>query len=116
MSIFKIAFLSAPGVPHVYCQLYVADRPEMTWACCGKFTMRTAEFDDFQTACPDLQFENVTPKSRRCSLCGEEYEGHGNNAEPFRGRCCEICNLRYVLPARARMEAATDAAGKEAHA
>jgi hypothetical protein len=63
MSIFKITFMSAPMVPHVYCQLFVADRPETTWASCGYLTMRKAEFDDFQTACPDLQFEDVTRKA-----------------------------------------------------
>jgi len=36
-----------------------------------------------------------------CSVCGEEIEGHGNNAEPVNsGRCCDRCNASHVIPAR----------------
>ena len=34
----------------------------------------------------------------RCILCGEEYEGYGNNAEPLaEGRCCDKCNEKVVM-------------------
>ena len=36
-----------------------------------------------------------------CSICGEEYEGWGNNAYPINnGRCCDCCNNNLVIPAR----------------
>lgn len=36
-----------------------------------------------------------------CSLCGEKYEGFGNNAEPLaRACCCDSCNSLYVVPYR----------------
>ncbi len=48
----------------------------------------------------------------KCSICGEKIEPelhpttgeviweHGNNADPFPGRCCNECNLKKVIPAR----------------
>jgi hypothetical protein len=36
-----------------------------------------------------------------CCICGEPIEGFGNNAEPVAtGRCCDACNIKFVLPAR----------------
>ena len=37
-----------------------------------------------------------------CCICGEECIGYGNNPEPVKheGRCCDACNLHYVIPAR----------------
>ena len=44
----------------------------------------------------------------KCCLCNDEIKkepisgwAQGNNAEPVKiGRCCNICNLTKVLPAR----------------
>lgn len=37
-----------------------------------------------------------------CCICGEECTGYGNNPEPYKheGRCCDACNLKFVIPAR----------------
>ena len=36
-----------------------------------------------------------------CSICGKEYQGFGNNAQPVDdGRCCNECNSRVVIPFR----------------
>lgn len=37
-----------------------------------------------------------------CCICGEPIEGYGNNPEPYKheGRCCDACNLEFVIPAR----------------
>ena len=39
-----------------------------------------------------------------CCICGEEIDGYGNNPEPYmsaeNGRCCDACNLHFVIPAR----------------
>ena len=43
--------------------------------------------------------ENIKNK---CVICGEEYEGYGNNPYPVKdyGKCCDKCNLEKVIPAR----------------
>ena len=39
-----------------------------------------------------------------CVICGQHYEGFGNNAEPVaKGRCCDECNITQVIPARLHM-------------
>jgi hypothetical protein len=37
-----------------------------------------------------------------CCICGEDFEGHGNNPAPYResGKCCDACNRKFVVPAR----------------
>ena len=36
-----------------------------------------------------------------CSICGNNYDKYGNNAEPVNnGRCCDTCNEQVVIPAR----------------
>jgi hypothetical protein len=39
-----------------------------------------------------------------CVLCGEPFDGFGNNPEPLiayeAGRCCNDCNTTKVIPAR----------------
>lgn len=37
----------------------------------------------------------------KCSICGQNYEGYGNNAQPVNaGRCCDKCNATIVVPRR----------------
>ena len=37
-----------------------------------------------------------------CCICGEMFEGWGNNPAPVKekGECCDNCNFVYVIPAR----------------
>mgnify|MGYP003303642297 CR=1 FL=1 len=40
-----------------------------------------------------------------CCICGEPFEGYGNNPEPYVSvengeKCCNACNLKFVIPAR----------------
>lgn len=47
-----------------------------------------------------------------CAICNAEYVGWGNNAYPFPGRCCDVCNAKYVIEARIdrlRVQAKQDA-------
>ena len=38
---------------------------------------------------------------KTCSICGQPYTGHGNNAAPVnQGRCCDCCNATVVIPVR----------------
>ena len=41
-------------------------------------------------------------KEEICCICGEPIEGYGNNPRPYKheGRCCDACNLKFVIPAR----------------
>lgn len=40
----------------------------------------------------------------KCCLCGKSFTGYGNNPYPVdknpEHRCCDICNVTKVLPAR----------------
>lgn len=44
-------------------------------------------------------------KEEICCICGEPIEGYGNNPAPYKeeGRCCDACNLKFVIPARLEM-------------
>ena len=44
-------------------------------------------------------------RKSRCVICGKEYSGFGNNAEPLaKGFCCDICNTLVVLKRLERSE------------
>ena len=40
----------------------------------------------------------------KCCICGDEFEGRGNNPAPVvtdeDAKCCDDCNLASVIPAR----------------
>ena len=46
--------------------------------------------------------EELDHEKHTCCICGEEFEGYGNNPYPIRdeGVCCDACNLKFVIPAR----------------
>ena len=36
-----------------------------------------------------------------CSICGNEIKGIGHNPKPYDGeKCCDECNIKYVIPRR----------------
>ena len=40
-------------------------------------------------------------EQHRCVICGKNFDGYGNNAEPVEhGICCDKCNKEKVIPAR----------------
>lgn len=40
-------------------------------------------------------------EKKKCSICGKEFTGYGNNAYPINnGTCCNECNTNVVIPAR----------------
>lgn len=60
------------------------------------------DFDDY-----DVYGECLTEAKKedlRCCICGEPVEGYGNNPEPYmspeKGRCCNACNMKFVIPTR----------------
>ncbi len=54
---------------------------------------------------------------KHCCICGQLFEGYGNNPAPVetRGECCDDCNINIVVPRRlldakkAQIRAAADA-------
>lgn len=61
--------------------------------------------DDDNVFKQDFESRNVFGEAverKICCICGEEYEGYGNNPAPVRdsGKCCDGCNLKFVVPAR----------------
>ena len=43
-------------------------------------------------------------ESAKCSICSEEIQDWiGHNAQPVNnGRCCNMCNMTFVIPERIR--------------
>jgi hypothetical protein len=39
---------------------------------------------------------------KKCPICRVLFVGYGNNAFPLNvlGKCCDSCNMEFVLPAR----------------
>jgi len=65
--------------------------------------------DSFATEAFNLNYkstnllgESVDEPTYTCCICGEEFDGYGNNPEPVKhsGRCCDACNSKFVIPAR----------------
>ena len=50
----------------------------------------------------NVSFDNdIEGEKKVCCICGKEYEGYGNNAEPYKeGYCCDGCNMKFVIPDR----------------
>lgn len=60
-----------------------------------------AVYADRMTGETDLEEAVSEDGLENCCICGEEIIGYGNNAAPYKdGRCCDACNLKFVIPAR----------------
>ena len=61
------------------------------------------DFDDYNVFGEKL----TEAKENLCCICGEVIDGYGNNPEPYmsadEGRCCDGCNLKFVVPLRSEM-------------
>lgn len=63
------------------------------------------DYDEFEEAFgltfPTAETLTEAKHEEVCCICGEEIEGYGTNAEPYKkGKCCDACNVKFVLPAR----------------
>jgi hypothetical protein len=47
--IFRVHYMTTATIPHVYCRLFVAGGPNLTFAAIGSLTMRKNEFAAFET-------------------------------------------------------------------
>ena len=50
--------------------------------------------------------EKMKKEKYPCCICGEHYEGWGNNPEPASlwGKCCKTCDYKVVIPARITLD------------
>ncbi len=46
--IFKVRYMTAPTIPHVYVRVFVSPAPGETFANIGTLRMRKPEFEQFQ--------------------------------------------------------------------
>ncbi len=63
--------------------------------------------EDFYVDFDDVNVYGIKLKEGKeaeytCCICGEDFEGYGNNPSPYResGKCCDACNKKFVVPAR----------------
>jgi DNA-directed RNA polymerase subunit RPC12/RpoP len=59
-------------------------------------------FFDMYVDCKDTSLTyRLKGKEYECVFCDVEIEGYGNNSEPIKkGRCCNDCNSKLVIPFR----------------
>lgn len=57
------------------------------------------DFDDINAYGVNL---TEAKETQVCCICGETFTGYGNNPQPYKekGRCCDSCNMHFVIPAR----------------
>lgn len=50
-------------------------------------------------------YEMKAQKKFNCVICTKEKTGFGNNPQPVKqkGKCCDDCNLLWVIPARVNL-------------
>lgn len=48
--VFRVRYMTTETVPHVYCHVYAAPAPNLTFASLGLLTLRKAEFAAFRLA------------------------------------------------------------------
>ena len=64
-----------------------------------------ADVDAVSDATFDAEYEDRLTEAldpRVCVICGETFEGDGNNPEPvaLQGKCCDACNIKFIIPAK----------------
>ena len=60
------------------------------------------EFDNVDAYGDKVESLAEAKEEEKCCICGEPINGYGNNPAPYKdeGRCCDACNLKFVIPAR----------------
>lgn len=65
-----------------------------------------ADVDAVSNATFENEYEDRLVESAKesytCCICGEKFNDFGNNPSPVAdtGKCCDACNLKFVIPAR----------------
>ncbi len=76
---------------------------EDDWDKLSMIAAPAEEENPFNIDFEDSKIESLKEaKEEICCICGEPIEGYGNNPRPYKheGRCCDACNLKFVIPAR----------------
>lgn len=55
--VFKIKYKKQGS--HIWCRLFAAKAPNMTYICCGNFCVREEEFSDLERVMSGVAFERV---------------------------------------------------------
>jgi hypothetical protein len=53
---FRVRYMTAPGVPHIYCRVFAAPGTDATFAALGNLTMRREEFEAFRMTFDKAEF------------------------------------------------------------
>lgn len=53
---FRVRYMTAPAVPHVYCRVFAAPNADSTFASLGNLTMRREEFAAFRLMFDEAEF------------------------------------------------------------
>ena len=76
---------------------------EDDWNKLSMIAAPAEEENPFNIDFEDSKIESLKEaKEEICCICGDAIEGYGNNPRPYKheGRCCDACNLKFVIPAR----------------
>lgn len=75
-----------------------------------RFDPDTASDTKFDDVYDDRLVETIRNETYTCVICGEKSVGYGNNPSPVSetGRCCDACNMKFVIPARLEFYKETD--------
>ena len=82
------------------CEIYYGTLGESLTEDLGDFNVFSLDFTNINAFGVKLTEGKETEYT--CCICGEEFEGYGNNPEPVKesGKCCDACNRKFVIPAR----------------
>lgn len=54
--LFRVRYMTSFGIPHVYCRLFQAPAPGLTFAGCGNFTLGKEDWAAFRYAARGVEF------------------------------------------------------------
>jgi hypothetical protein len=82
------------------CEIYYGTLGESLTENLGDFNVFSLDFTNINAFGVKLTEGKETEYT--CCICGEEFEGYGNNPAPVKesGKCCDACNRKFVIPAR----------------
>lgn len=65
--VFRVRYMTTQSVPHVYCNVYAAAAPNLTFASLGLLTMNKSEFDAFRRDFKAEFIDDLRPEEREAA-------------------------------------------------